>query len=311
MTGYLTDFKGGVWRLPTIISWDMSHTLGSPADAFEISFLYEKTMLPMLSGAIRFLCDHEGETVFKGVVDEFEVSADGGGLVATVRGRGLAALLLDNEAEAGEYCGATLQYILDRHVYPWGVPEVRCGTLPAVTSFSVASGASHWRVLEDFAWFCGGVRPRFSRDGVLLLNGEKGKDITVSASTAMSSFTYREKRYGVISQVLVKNKSRNISSTVDNAQFLERGGASRRVVTVPRNTYHDAMRHTGRYQIEQSELGSTVCELTLATIFAAFPGDTVKITDSVPGVTGDFEVAESRCWADGRGAGTVLTLERI
>lgn len=308
MVGYLTSYTGETSELPALLSWDVSHGLGSPCDAFEISFLYDTAMLQTLSGAVRFRGEHEGTTVFSGVVDEFELEAGSGGMTATVRGRGLAALLLDNEAEAAEYYSATLAFILERHVYPWGISEVRTKTLPAIGVFTVESGASQWRVLEDFAWFGGGVRPRFSKEGVLLLNDEEGQNLAIGSSGAVSCQLYRERRYGVISSALVKNSARGISSSVDNAEFIKRGGLCRRVVNVPRNTYYDAMRHTGEYQIERSQEGSLVCELTVDAQFAAFPGDAVSLDGSALGIAGQFKVSESRCWADRKSAGTVLVL---
>jgi hypothetical protein len=309
LTGYLTDYSGQIWQLPVLLSWEMKHGLGTPCDAFEISFLYERGMLEILSGAVRFRGVWQNETVFLGVVDEFEVTADEAGCVAVVRGRGMAALLLDNEAEAAQYYNASLAMILERHVYPWGVTQVRTAEMPKAPSFSVTSGASQWSVLENFAWFCGGVRPRVSKDGVLLLNGERGAARMLDGGTAMTAQLYRVSRYGVISQVLVKNKVRGITSVVDNEAFLARGGSARRVVNVPRNTYYDAMRRTGNYQIQRSKLGSVQYELTLAEQFAAFAGDVVTLSGSALGADGIYQVTESRCWADGSGAGTVLMLE--
>ena len=69
----------------------------------------------MLYGAVRFRGEYGGKTVFFGVVDEYEITADESGLLAVVRGRSLEALLLDNECEAVEYAGAGLDFILQRH----------------------------------------------------------------------------------------------------------------------------------------------------------------------------------------------------
>lgn len=309
MTGYLIDFNDKIYELPVLLHWDISHALGSPCDAFEVGIIYSESMLGMLSDAIRFRAEHEGETVFFGVVDEFEILAGERGLTVTIRGRSLAALLLDNEAEAAEYYYATPQLMLDRHVYPWGIEAIQLATLPTVSTFTVASGASQWRVLEDYASFCGGIRPRFSRDGVLLLDGSGGVQREIALETAVSAQSYKSTRYGVISSVLVKNKSWGISSTAENAAFIARGGSCRRVITVPKNTYYDAMRHTGEYQIECSKLGSTVCELTLSALFAAFPGDSIALKGSPAGIKGIFSVTETRCWADSTSAGTKISME--
>ena len=54
--------------LPVLLGWDISHGMGTPADAFEVSFAYDKSMLEVLSAATRFRAEYEGETVFFGVV---------------------------------------------------------------------------------------------------------------------------------------------------------------------------------------------------------------------------------------------------
>ena len=156
MDCYLTSWRGETWLMPQALSWELEHGMGSPCDAFEICFLYEKNMQEMLAAATRFRAVYEGETVFCGVVDEYEIRADSKGLTVTVRGRGLAALLLDNEAESAEYYNPGTDFILDKHVFPWGVDEVRRGEEIRTGLFSVSGGSSQWRVLEVFFLFCGG-----------------------------------------------------------------------------------------------------------------------------------------------------------
>ena len=309
MKGFLTDFRGNKFELPILIGWDIRHGMGLPCDAFEIAFLYEESMLNMLSDAIRFEAEHEKNRVFSGVVDEFEVIAGDSGKTAVLRGRSLAALLLDNEAEAAEYYYASRQFILDKHVSPWGIHDVKTGNLPTVATFQVSSGTSQWRVLEDYAYFCGGIRPRFNKDGVLILDGSMGERRLIDDNTAVSSQKYRETRYGLISSVTVKNKSLGISGIAENPEFISRGGACRRVINVPRHTYYDTMRHTGEYQIKRSKEGKTVCELTVHAVFAAFPGDTVELKKSPIGLSGEFIVSETRCWANGDSAGTHIVME--
>ena len=310
MTGYLIDYRGAAYELPPILAWDIRHTLGNPADAFEIRLLYREDMLDVLRDAVRFRAVHEGEIVFFGVVDEFEIISDSAGMTVSVRGRGLAALLMDNEAEAAQYFSVSAQFILDRHVYPFGVSEVRLGELPKAASFVVDSGESQWSVLENFAWFIGGVRPRFLRDGVLILRHEAGDELVIDERTGVSRVLCREVRYGVISQAIVKNRAWGISTAVENREFVERGGCARRVVNVPRYTGYDVMRHTGEYQIARSKERGVVVEITLPELFAAFPGDRVALVGGVAetGVSGELVVSEARCRAGAERGETVLTL---
>lgn len=310
MDCYLTSYRGETWFMPQVLSWDLEHGSGSPCDAFEVSFLYEKDMQEMLAAATRFHAMHEGGVVFRGVVDEYEIRASSGGLIVTVCGRGLAALLLDNEAEAAEYYNPGTAFILDRHVYPWGVEQVRTGEEIRTGLFSVSGGSSQWRVLENFFWFCGGVRPRFSKEGVLLLDGSAGDTLYIDGSTAVAEQVFTGTRCGVISEVLVKHRSGGAESLVENKAFKARGGACRRVVYMPRKTDYSAMRHTGQYQILRSQVESRLCRLTLPKLFAAFPGDRVILADSPAGIQGHFTVCRSRCWANGKDAGTVLEMEQ-
>lgn len=310
MNCYLISYSGEVWAMPQVLAWEIEHGLGSPCDAFELRFLYEKDMPEMLDAATRVRVEHEGETVFYGVVDEYEIRAGHGGLTVIVRGRGLAALLLDNEAEAAEYYNPGTAFILEKHVYPWGIEKVQTGDAIRTGLFSVSGGSSQWKVLEDFFWFCGGVRPRFSKDGLLLLDGSAGKQLYIDGSTAIAEQVFIGTRCGVISEVLVKNRALGAASVVENEAFKSRGGCCRRVVHVPRKTDFSAMRHTGQYQILRSQVESRLCRLTLPELFAAFPGDRVTLADSPAGIRGNFVVCRSRCWADGNDAGTVLELEQ-
>ena len=306
MTGYLSDTGGTVWRLPTLLSWDVTHGLGEPSDCFEVSFLYAPDMADALYKACRFRAEYNGKTVFTGVVDEYELTADENGMTVSINGRGLAALLMDNEAEAAEYYGAGLDFIIARHVTPWGITDIRKKAMDAAPVFRVTSGDSQWKILREFCRFCGNAFPRFTRDGVLLLDGSQGDAYKVDLSTAVTAQTFRDTRSGVISEVLVKN--RGASAVVENQVFKARGGCARRVINVPRYTGYDAMRHTGAWQIEQSRRGARVCGITLPRPFAAFAGDEVTLYSSPLGITGAYEVMESRTRAGGGGAETVLKL---
>ena len=310
METYLINYRDESFKMPTLLEWNFSYGSALPCDAFEVCFIHDKSMTALLEDAYRFRAVFEGKTVFFGVVDEFEVSASERGAVAWVRGRGLAALLLDNEAEAAQYFSASLDTILDKYVHPFGIRDIRRSVSPPVQSIVVNSGASAWRVLEDFMWFGSGLVPRFSRDGVLLLGEEPGERIVINERTAVFLREYKRKRYGVISEVLVKNKAAGSVNRVENADFSSRGGRARRVVNVPRQTRFDAMRSTGEYQIQRSMEDETRISLTLYPLFAAFPGDVAEISDGVLGLGGRFAVRRTRCFGAAAGAGTEIILSR-
>lgn len=310
METYLIDCGQREYKLPVLLGWNFSYGDSLPCDAFEVCFVYDEAMYDMLCKAVRFRAVFEGETVFCGVVDEFEVSFSEAGKTVSLCGRGLAALLLDNEAEAAELYGAGLDFILENYVYPCGVTQVRRkATLPK-QQLVIGSGASCWSVLEEFMWFGCSQVPRFSPDGTLILGAEAGRRFVLDEKLALAEQVLRVRRYGVISQVLVKNKAWGTSSVVENSEFIARGGNCRRVVNVPRYTRYDAMRSTGDYQIRQSKAGELMFSLTLPTQFAAFPGDVMDIKYSATGLYGAYVVGRVNVFAWPEKAGTEVILTR-
>ncbi len=305
MTGIFYGADGSQWLVTEFISFDICHGLGEPCDYFEVSFIYESSMLDKLSRSYRFTATNDGETVFKGVVDEYTVNINDEGSTVTVSGRSLAALLLDNEAEAISYGSVTLDAVLNNHVSPYGIKSVKKKSMPPLYTFTVASGDSQWSVLKRYCRFAAEIQPRFSKDGVLVLNGEAGNTLSVD----LLKVRFSDTRYGNISEVLVKNRVTGASYTVENAEFKKRGGCSRRVINVPRTSGYDSMRYTGQYQISEAKRGKRYVQITAPQLFAAFPADRIKLNYSPLGLTGTFTVCESHTFLNADGYGTELKLE--
>ena len=157
-----------VLELPALLEWNVVHTGGVPCDSFSVTFFYDASMKEPLHLAAGFTAYESGQVMLRGIVDEHEITLGSGGLTATVTGRGYAARLLDNESRPLTYQRATLADIIRGHVTPYGVT---CGEMAAVTAdttYTVASGSSQWKALEDFCLTYGGFSPRFSREGKLL-----------------------------------------------------------------------------------------------------------------------------------------------
>ena len=309
METFLTNVWGGQYKLPLLLEWNFSYGAALPCDAFEVSFLFDAAMYSVLRDAVRFYADENGQTVFCGIVDDFEISVSDKGSVAVVHGRGLAALLLDNEAGAAQYGSASIDTVLAGYVYPFGITNVKNVANLSPRALNVESGESCWKVLEDFVWFGCGVRPRFDANGTLLLGRQEGKKHVIDAKTAVTAQTLKRRRYGVISEAVVKNKAAGTSATVVNEAFKRQGGVCRRVVNVPRRTLNNAMRATGEYQIARSEEDRFSITLTVPALFAAFPGDVVTLADAPTGAAGTYDVARSSCFADGERAGTEIILK--
>ena len=309
MTGYLVDGSGGQYQLPALLGWTLEYTAGVPCDSFLVRSVYAGEMAEPLRRAVEFIARREGEVVFRGRVDEVQAEWGSRGRTAEISGRGMAALLLDNEALAQEYQNAGLEDILNDHVRPYGIEVARTAALPAVPGFSVAAGSSEWQVLYDFARYYGGVTPRFDRQGRLVAAPwEDGPLRRLEDSAPVIGAVWREKRYGVFSQVLVRDKVRKTVEQVDDPAFLAEGGRCRRVLTMPGRSTYKAMRYSGQFQLACSAAERRRLLVTVAEPFWAWPGELVELAHSGVGLTGTWRVLEARVEQDEDGGRTGLTL---
>lgn len=149
MKGYVTSSEGREYALPTLYSWELRWTGSVPCDSFSLTCPYEAEMAETLRTAVRFTAREDGEVLLAGVVDEWSVSCGEAGMRLSMSGRGLAALLLDNEAEATNYELATTEEIVRNHVMPWGV-RVSAQDGGEAAGYRVANGSSQWKAVR---WF--------------------------------------------------------------------------------------------------------------------------------------------------------------
>ena len=311
MTGKIITCRHETWELPALLVWKVLHTGTVPCDSYSVTFLYDRSMAEPLHLAAGFLA-MEGENVMlRGIVDEYTVALGKSGLTATVSGRGYAARLLDNESRPLTYQGATLQEIIRNHVTPYGIQAAETAQVRADSAYPVAAGSRQWKALEGFCRPYGGFSPRFGRDGRLLAAPEKeGKRLRITGGDPVLSCVLREDHYGVLTEVLVIDKTRNTAYSVRNQDMLDRGGQCRRVVYTPGQSTWAAMRYTGEYQIQQSKKGERTVELALPGSFLAFPGDTAELDLEYLGLRGTFRVAEAEnTFSRENGAQVTLTLE--
>ena len=310
LTMELTTWSGQSCRLPTLLSWTLTYTGGVPCDSMTVCCPYDESMAEVLPNATRFTALQDGAVMLRGVIDAYEISLSSQGLLVTLEGRGMAALLMDNESEALTYGNATLADILRNHVEPYGIAVESSGSLSG-RNYAVVSGSSQWKALRGFTHRFGGFDPYFTRDGslvVLPLWGSGGA-LTVDSAAPLTSLRWREDRYGVISEVLIQDKVQDISHRVINEEFVQRGGCRRHVLYMPRSTA-DERRYTGEYQIEQSALDQLADTVEMALPFAAFPGDRVSLNLPWLGPGSAYDVVESRCRMDEAGERTEIVLSR-
>ncbi len=307
MTGQIITSTHQTHNLPPLLEWNVIHTGGVPCDSYAVTFAYQPSMAFPLRLAAGFLAMEGGEVMLRGIVDEYTVDLTAQGLTATVRGRGYAARLLDNESRPMTYQAATLADILCNHVTPYGIFAAKVAPVRATSVYTVAAGESQWRALENFCRTYGGFTPHFGRDGRLYAAPEQsGKLLTIGPSAPVLACTLRENHYGVLTEALVIDKTRNASYAVKNPKMLEKGGQCRRVLYTPGQSTWDAMRYTGAYQIQRSAEEETTVSVTLPGSFLAFPGDRVRLENPQMGLSGTYRVAEAEnsCTSE---RGTVVT----
>ena len=312
MTGRIFTADHRIYDLPPLLSWTVTHTGGVPCDSYAITFLYQAEMAAVLPMAAGFIGFADGQLVARGIVDDITVELDEGGVTATITGRGAAARLLDNESRPVTYQDATLAEIIRCHVTPYGVVTQELADVRASSVYTVAAGTSQWKALENFCRTYGGFTPRFAVNGALLAAPERddGKRLVIGTETPVLSCTWREDHYGVLTEALVIDKTRNVSYSVRNQEMIDRGGQCRRVIYTPGQSTWAAMRYTGQYQIEKSREEERSVTVTLPGNFLAYPGDRVDLNLPRLGLAGTYRVAEAEntCSAQG-GATAALTLK--
>ena len=312
MTGRIFTADHQIYDLPPLLSWTVTHTGGVPCDSYAVTFLYQAEMAAVLPLSAGFIGFENGQLVARGIVDDITVELDDGGVTASITGRGAAARLLDNESRPVTYQDATLAEIIRCHVTPYGVVTQELADVRASSVYTVAAGTSQWKALENFCRTYGGFIPRFAVNGALLAAPERddGKRLVIGTETPVLSCTWREDHYGVLTEALVIDKTRNVSYSVRNQEMIDKGGQCRRVIYTPGQSTWAAMRYTGQYQIEKSREEERSVTVTLPGNFLAYPGDRVNLSLPRLGLAGTYRVAEAEntCSAQG-GATAALTLK--
>lgn len=302
MTAYVTDVNQVNWTLPRLLACRLDYTAGTPCDSFWMRCVWDENNTTRPEDWVSFTAEHEGRRVFTGVVDECEVSITNGGRLLEVSGRGMAALLLDNEALGQDYQTATQMDIIRDHVHPYGITMAPGASLPAVSRFSVATGSSEWSVVYEFARYYGGIAPRFDREGRLVLSGwDNSRERVVDDSSPVISLVRRDRRYGVLSQVLMRDRWSGAVETVYNTDFAAGGGRARRVITMPAKSTYKAMRYSGQFQLDKSVSELKRMEITVGQAFCAWPGELVTVQRSGLDWNGRYRAVQVTVGMDDRG----------
>ncbi len=308
MTACVLRHDGGRVQLPAPLEWKFTYTSGVPCDSFQMICVWDGVAEDPLLW--REFLAYEGEKlVFHGVVDEVETSLSKSGVLLELSGRGMAALLLDNEAVGQDYGTATLADILKDHVTPFGVEVGACGNFAPVSGFSVSSGQSAWSVVYEFCAYYGGVTPRFSVDGKLILTPwTDGEVVLVGEDSPVVSLRCRDQRYGVVSQILLRDRVTQSVMTLKNLEFCEMGGRCRRVMTLPNDSAYQSARYSGQHQLDVSAGELFRIEVELSEGFVAWPGQLVELQWSDWGRNGTYRVLAAEVSLGEKGFVTRLEL---
>ena len=150
MRGYVQTCDGVQLALGSMLSWEITLTGGVPCDEFCVRCAAEGEIAPVMERAVRCFARRGGEEVFCGVVDAYSITKDERGAVLCIEGRGMAALLLDNEVPSQTYQRVTGEELIRSLAVPLGIKCGECAPLMA-SPFNVEAGASVWGALQKRA----------------------------------------------------------------------------------------------------------------------------------------------------------------
>ena len=165
-------------------------------------------------------------------------------------------------------------------------------------------------MLYQFVCYHGGVSPRFDRAGRLVLGGwQDGPVKVIHDRVPVIAITARDKRYGVLSEVWVREAGKEPAiQKVINSQFKAGGGQCRRMYTMSTKSDYQAMRYQGQFQLRKSQVELLRLEVDIALPFCAWPGELVRLERTGWGRNGLFRVAQATVSMDARGYHTRLEL---
>ena len=305
MRGELRTLGGEVITLPEFTAWKLIHTDGSSADSFEVTFPTGKALLPQLLRGVDFYANEDGGVIFRGVVDEATaVWADA--FTTTLCGRGLAARLMDNEAEGAQYFNLDMNTVLARYVRPCGIQDIQVEGGPwRAQMVSVPTGCSCRKVLEGFCRLTGAPAPWFAPDGTLCISEGRGR--YALGEEDLLAAEWRLCRYGVITEQQVHDLTAGTVAAIRDPILESYGIRSRRFATRSGPFTHITER-SARARIEDAARLLRTLELTLPGTHAARCRDTISVRLPNLQVDGDYRIAEICRRFDGQRETTRLLL---
>lgn len=309
MTGFVKTAAGETFTLPPAISYEFHHTAGVPCDSFSFLAPWDKGGDILCAHWSEFYAQQDGRIVFRGVIDECISAISAKGATVELCGRGMAARLLDNEALGQDYAVAGMEDILKDHVLPYGIKVKTAAQVAPVNRFSITTGQSEWSVLYQFCCYHAGITPRFDGDGMLVIAPFDDKNvILIDDSVPVISMQCRDKRYGVLSEIWVREAYKKTVMKMRDGAFCQDGGKRRQIITMPRKSDYKTRRYSGEFQLKQAKKEQISLDIQVAVPFFAQPGDLVQVEKSAWGRNGIYRVVTAKTSCDDGGEKTHLHL---
>lgn len=286
MIFYLTDIRSNIHRIDKPLKIKLRSDFDTPADS-----LYLKSAVFENMPELCFIrAEHNGETVFEGIIDEEIYSADEKGLTLEISARSRAAVLLDNEAIPAVYFMPSFKDIFEMHAKSYGVKGY-IGNARCKGSFTVKKGMSEWSVIDSFAKNIMGTVPRISPDMILIADYSKSdKSHTISnqlnCAVRFSYAKLKNMRYGIVSSVAAKLESLDgYNAVIVNEAAAQRKIVSRRLINLS-NLPEWEKEFKAKRIIEKSENESFTLSVKIPSYRNFSVNDRVCFYD---GVLGDFD----------------------
>lgn len=310
MKGTVILNDGSRVDLPVLTEWKLIHTDGTSSDSFSVGFRWDSSWEKILSRGVRFEAWEEETQRFYGIIDEYEVTWNQGGLTGQLYGRGLAGLLMDNEVPEQEYYWVRLAQILKNYVEPYHIPAVRYAENYWLSAYAVDYGTDCWSALSGFCLWAAGVQPRFLPNGTLVISSEEGAERSLNQD-GVETIQWRQTRYGVYSRVMAQYVGTYYVQQVDSGSFQKLGGCATHRMTVPRRNRCRAGLSSPNQVLMNSQKEFRTLEVTMPELFWAEPLDRVTVNLKELGVSGRFLVTETENRVDDGGKQCRLHLREM
>lgn len=299
MTGVVVSSAGARKQLPALLQWSVKRTDGDPCDSFSVQFVCTPETRALLEQATEFQAYVGARVVFTGIVDDFELRMDCGGVLAELTGRGMAARLMDMQTPAAEYVSAQLEDILAAYVRPCGITKIDAEAMGAVQNFVVQTGGTCYQALAGFCRHSAEIYPRFLADGTLVLRKEKaGKSIRLAGGILEAQ--YVRNRYGVAAEQVLINTRNGSFETASYPEFRALGGTRVQYAGRTGDKIRASFR-TARQRLDDTKRDERLLTLTLGGSFLAEPLDRVTLALEALGLDGTWTVQEAQSSCDETG----------